>query len=1253
MSSSKGKAPAGSNANGGSGTVRTGIPTLRSLRTLFAPTSSQQTQQSKSPTNLKVPPQVTQSTKKSSSGSLPARPSLNLPSGSRSSLNSTPTTSHQSLTLPLTARGSLNSLNPEANGSDFRASASDIVRRSMSSVTLGRKSGKDGSERRTRSGSTGRRRKSQEIGDRQEILDIKPDVESSLDSLQPLSKFSSLSQPYSYALSSYSSPSNPDHDTSFESVPVQDLSTIVEADTSGISNVSGVHNLSLAESLSKHLPELPTDSDSHPSRSMTQSPSLSPSSSSATVPPSPLRAVYPSANLTAASDSSSAFGSSSILPSRSSSHSPLPPPSRSSSASASSLHLPRSPSSINAQVRSALQVDPTLAKLLSPNRFASSQRSETSMAGEDDSISSPPSPSFGISDDTSFFPNPSPPTSNSMNAFSSIHTHPQHASTPHSSLRVKKLGLTRPSYIRDPASLDDLPSMYRPGGLALWSGLENLGNSEASTSNSKPGPSRPGSSMATYTSLHSTLPRSMGRTRTRSLSVDEGYPTATSLGRDVRRRDPENFIRRQQRSSHARSLSHFSSSLSHEGSIQPNARPSSTKEAGRARPHISEWLGPRTAKAFKAAGLLENTSPTTLANDNDVYFDPSASPGSPSLNVSFSASAPSSPVRARYSHTRTLPSYPDSPGNESPSPTYAHYPRHLQTPLPRSVSARSSSVLSGSFRSTGGGSTGFGRSVSALSGSVRSVSGATSARSGSLGSLGSLGRSASGSVHSTASTAPTSLSTSAQATKDYLHLKQSQAQTQSSSTVNLPNASVSSPSVLGASVDGITATSEIQFLKEQHYNETSALLAALSDAQRTVKILRDENAQLRKELGALEGERVEWEVKLEEAERERQELKQENTQLTDVLAEAEGENTQLREALLELEGEKKTWTRDKIKLEYRSKQLQSRLKETENYLYVAGKEKEKIQREKETIEGESEVRAEKALRRIEQLEEALNEASGALGVVLDEQQTIENLDPTGDYRALDETLQDMLMTNENYSPTLSSASSSRPPSIFPLPPENMSLLMNEVTDEGDKSATSFSDPEHVLHIEEDSVGRKELLASGNNWRRAMGKLYRSKAISSQPSTASMSSGQNDPNSHSHHTPRRQASLSLSEVQSPSPDHDVRPFSSFDFEYDEHIGNATFYHADPDDSIISDSDDSLGLEVEDLDPTVHASIAFGGNTNLSISMKASAPNRLATNNEHYDDAASIEGIGSPGTPGSPRSLLWMHPSDERHLVDLED
>lgn len=167
---------------------------------------------------------------------------------------------------------------------------------------------------------------------------------------------------------------------------------------------------------------------------------------------------------------------------------------------------------------------------------------------------------------------------------------------------------------------------------------------------------------------------------------------------------------------------------------------------------MADWLGPRTAKAFAAAGLLD--------------FDKDAP------SASASASRPSS----RFGTTRSSLDR-DSRSRYTPSRT--------------------------AFSEAGSSS-----SWGARSGSVSRAAGYSEGMStaGPLSEAVSTPRT----VFSSASTAATSIS--------------------ASSVVH----------------------SEIQLLQEKHALETSALLSALADSQRTTKMLREENGQLRERIQALE-----------------------------------------------------------------------------------------------------------------------------------------------------------------------------------------------------------------------------------------------------------------------------------------------------------------------------------------------------------------------------------------------------------------
>ncbi|KAJ4476212.1 hypothetical protein J3R30DRAFT_3704752 [Lentinula aciculospora] len=1105
--SSKNKVGAGnmSNASGSTG-GRTGIPTLRSLRTLFAPTSSQAK-------SIQVSP---------------SRPSLNLPAP-RPSMNLMPSRS---------------SLNIHSGGNDTSSSTSSlgVVRRSM---TLGRK----GEDRSSSRDSRDIAKYKQGGGESDAVMDIRP-----------------------------SSPNITDGGG-------VDLSTIVEADTSGVSGIS------LAESLSKHLPALP--------------PSDSP-------PPSD-------------------FHSPSPTPSFSPSPSPKP---RSASASVSSLHLPRSPSSIHAQVHSALQVDPALAALLSPNNLPSSSFSP----GSESASSSPGASGFLLSTKTN------DKTTSSL--------HPQHASTPHASLRIKNsshLGLIRPSYIRSPSSDDS-----RSSGASI----SRLGSSTSA--------SRLGTSMSTFASASATPGRQISSTpriRTRSMSVDEQSPRHTSSATFIaNRRNPSFLARRENYIAHTRSLSQFGD---HDitQSETDDVPPFSQRKAHQ-RPPLTEWLGPRTAKAFKAAGLLASQSNDFVSNSSrqsQSQFEPN----------SLSLSAPSSPMRPRFRPTSSYASdishSPDSPSPSQPFPSHAH------TPHPRSSSAAASAI---SARS--GGSV---RSASIRSGSVRS-----------------------------ASTAPTSLSTSispsgpAQAARDYLMQSQNQ---HSSSTLNLPTSTsfTSSASVAGAS------PSEVQLLKDQHSVETSALLAALSDAQRTIRVLRLENVELREALTLAENKQDSWE-------RDRLHLKSQ-------LEEADARLEEARSRKLEdskLKGEIKLMRNVKTQLESRLDEAEVRVMQAEGNLCVMNEIKStnhKLRqalhgalREKARVEAEAELRAEGALRRIEQLEDALAEASGAIGATLgmapSEMEPGSSITNDNSF-IIDNGTLDLLSSqlgfrgktkSRTYSDSSppSSSSSSRPPSIFPLPPENMTLLMHEeadgVTGMGERSAFSELNDTSSFEIGRvqsnknlraglaKSTGDAEQLdldASEFKWRQSIDMpIMRGRssasgtksilepcyATSASNSKLGMSTVQPRPSDDHHYPSHNPSSSRLTHSISSNPP----LYSEYEHKDEALVGNTTFYddESTEGDSIISEDDSHL-LD-SDPDPTVRAHLY------PSSPLRASSLSRFVSANESYpsplklettasnlkaragvepgnedDDATtSFEGTGTPGSPGS---LLWMHPLDERHLGDL--
>ncbi|KAH9922371.1 uncharacterized protein B0H18DRAFT_1018106, partial [Fomitopsis serialis] len=185
----------------------------------------------------------------------------------------------------------------------------------------------------------------------------------------------------------------------------------------------------------------------------------------------------------------------------------------------------------------------------------------------------------------------------------------------------------------------------------------------------------------------------------------------------------------------------------------------SGREYPRAHPSrpTAEWLGPQTAKAFAAAGLLDQS----YARDRE---SPSLGRRTPSRFGTTRSSIDDS--RSRYVPSRMAFSEAGSAGSWTRG----------ETP---SVSRRGSIVRTPALTAT-------------------------------ASELGSLETPRT--TFSAASTAPTSVSASSSA-----HLQ-----------------------------------SELQSLQEQHQIETGALLSALADSQRTAKVLREENTQLRDRLAEIE-----------------------------------------------------------------------------------------------------------------------------------------------------------------------------------------------------------------------------------------------------------------------------------------------------------------------------------------------------------------------------------------------------------------
>ncbi|KAG6860883.1 hypothetical protein C0995_006438 [Termitomyces sp. Mi166 len=179
---------------------------------------------------------------------------------------------------------------------------------------------------------------------------------------------------------------------------------------------------------------------------------------------------------------------------------------------------------------------------------------------------------------------------------------------------------------------------------------------------------------------------------------------------------------------------------------------------------VTEWLGPRTVKAFKAAGLLD------FERDQQPHLDTTRNgPGS--------LSSSAGPTHGKFASMRSTSEY-----------------------NPRAPSRLAMSEAGGSSASRRG-------SVSGTHGLMESPT--FTASSGSRDTPRS------------ASTAPTS---------------------------------VSGSSFVFLGRDRDREREEIRELKDKHASETEALLGALSDSQRTTKLLREENGELRNRLEQAEAE---------------------------------------------------------------------------------------------------------------------------------------------------------------------------------------------------------------------------------------------------------------------------------------------------------------------------------------------------------------------------------------------------------------
>ncbi|KAJ7456698.1 hypothetical protein FB451DRAFT_1276878 [Mycena latifolia] len=444
-------------------------------------------------------------------------------------------------------------------------------------------------------------------------------------------------------------------------------------------------------------------------------------------------------------------------------------------------------------------LDPDLAALLSPNRMVSSDTNNTIRARTSmDLNDSPPSDSTGglrpqhQSSRPRLRPiqRPSTPPTDGARRSASVRRAPPsplaatHPPSPVSSSAIPPSPLSlsssspvtssTPAHVRrgqhSPQAVTSTPQVTsrRP----LLGRMLQSDNWESTASSSRSPNSRPSLDSAGYRpSSASTSRTSLDTNRHRpSIDINRHANLNGTNTNTVRERPSESSTawNIKLRRSRKRSMSVDEQRDSPSGYASPysESRPASSLSN---RP---EWLGPRTAKAFKAAGLLG--SPDS-ADGNDSLSPPTSG-------------------RSRFF------------GSSRSSATVGRSDSRIGMTSPGPGSARRRGSGSGSYFSSAG--------SQLMESPTLTMSSRDTPRS--------------------ASTAPTSVSGASWGDRE-----------------------------------------EIRELKDKHTVETGALLSALSDSQRTSKVLREENAELRERLGRLEAE-AERTVALE---RENQALREFVTEL--------------------------------------------------------------------------------------------------------------------------------------------------------------------------------------------------------------------------------------------------------------------------------------------------------------------------------------------------------------------------------------
>lgn len=356
--------------------------------------------------------------------------------------------------------------------------------------------------------------------------------------------------------------------------------------------------------------------------------------------------------------------------------------------------------------------------------------------------------SFGLQRDVNSSPSPEIPSHN-------LHTEPE-----------PDHGFHRPSF--DSTATRFSFDASRPGSVA------RLRERELERS-------RTPSQLAPGGSLRSGAASPVPRNRKRSMSVQERQTssmTTSSKGRFV------------------------SAAANEHGVARPESSLSVHAHAGGSAGPKMEWLGPRTAKAFRAAGLLdfEKDRDRDRERGGEIERDRGAPSPSP-LNHTNGASA-----LGRFTSLRSASEY---------NPTHARAHSRM------------------AFSEVGG--------FTASSGAGRRGSGSFSAYGGGGGD----GYSAAGLIESPTFT----LSTSSRG-RDR--------DTPKSSTSTAPTSVSESFGYFGREPDRTERDrererdrAEIRELRERHSTEMAALLSALSDSQRTARMLREENSDLRDKVDRL------------------------------------------------------------------------------------------------------------------------------------------------------------------------------------------------------------------------------------------------------------------------------------------------------------------------------------------------------------------------------------------------------------------